>query len=304
MPGRVGRAAPATCSSSPGRSAARRPGSRARARARGMTSSSSAHRRPPFRLADGRRLAATAHALMDLSDGIAFRRGADRRALRLSGSSSTWTRLPLAAGLAEVPTSPFWTLRRGLRAARGARARRSASRASSRGRPVSRRARASSSAATASPSTSPAGTLRGLGGFACRLRGGRAPRAPPRRRARAREDPGRALVDGERDRAVDDQARRPPAPAAGPGRSPPRASRGLASRSRARVIRTSESDERVLDRSIQGRRMNVVGPSGTITRHGLDDCSPASRSVTKSSSASSLTPDGSTFAARSASCGR
>jgi thiamine-monophosphate kinase len=67
-----------------------------------------AHRRPPFRLDAAERLAPTAHALMDLSDGIAS------DAARISEQSGCRLvvdveRLPLAAGLAEVADEPFWT---------------------------------------------------------------------------------------------------------------------------------------------------------------------------------------------------
>jgi len=65
------------------------------------------HRRPPLRLAEGRRLAATAHALMDLSDGIATdaARMAARSGVRLVVDVD---RLPLAEGLPDAD-EPFWT---------------------------------------------------------------------------------------------------------------------------------------------------------------------------------------------------
>lgn len=65
------------------------------------------HRRPPLRLEEGRRLAATAHALMDLSDGIAAdaARMAARSGVRIVVDVD---RLPLADGLPEAD-EPFWT---------------------------------------------------------------------------------------------------------------------------------------------------------------------------------------------------
>ena len=68
------------------------------------------HRRPPLRLAEGRLLARTAHALMDLSDGIASdaARIAERSRCRVVVDVD---RLPLAAGLERLPAAePFWTL--------------------------------------------------------------------------------------------------------------------------------------------------------------------------------------------------
>jgi thiamine-monophosphate kinase len=68
-----------------------------------------AHRRPPFRLREGQALAAVAHAMIDLSDGI----GSD--ALRIAERSGCLLeidvdRLPLFDGLDEVGPEPFWTL--------------------------------------------------------------------------------------------------------------------------------------------------------------------------------------------------
>ena len=65
------------------------------------------HRRPPIRLAEGRRLAASAHALMDLSDGIASdaERIADRSGVRLVVDVDG---VPLPAGLPD--DEPYWTL--------------------------------------------------------------------------------------------------------------------------------------------------------------------------------------------------
>ncbi|HEY7197134.1 MAG TPA: thiamine-phosphate kinase [Gaiellaceae bacterium] len=68
-----------------------------------------AHNRPPFRLAAGRELGPVAHALLDLSDGIASdaRRIAERSGCRLVVDVE---RLPLAPRIAEVGDEPFWTL--------------------------------------------------------------------------------------------------------------------------------------------------------------------------------------------------
>jgi thiamine-monophosphate kinase len=65
------------------------------------------HRRPPLRLAEGRRLARTAHALMDLSDGIAAdaARMAARSGVRIVVDVD---RLPLAESLPDRD-EPFWT---------------------------------------------------------------------------------------------------------------------------------------------------------------------------------------------------
>ncbi len=67
-----------------------------------------AHRRPPVRLDAAERLAPTAHALMDLSDGIASdaARIAERSGCRLVVDVD---RLPLAPRLDEVADRPFWT---------------------------------------------------------------------------------------------------------------------------------------------------------------------------------------------------
>jgi thiamine-monophosphate kinase len=67
------------------------------------------HRRPPFRLDAARVLASTAHALIDLSDGIASdaMRIAERSGCRLVIDVET---LPLAPRIEEVGDDPFWTL--------------------------------------------------------------------------------------------------------------------------------------------------------------------------------------------------
>jgi thiamine-monophosphate kinase len=67
------------------------------------------HRRPPLRLEEGRRLAAAAHALVDLSDGILAdaARIAERSGCRIVIEVE---RLPLAARIEEVADLPFWTL--------------------------------------------------------------------------------------------------------------------------------------------------------------------------------------------------
>ncbi len=68
-----------------------------------------AHRRPPLRLEEGRRLARVAHALVDLSDGI----GSD--AARIAERSACMVVLdveaiPRTPGIEEVADLPFWTL--------------------------------------------------------------------------------------------------------------------------------------------------------------------------------------------------
>lgn len=67
------------------------------------------HRRPPLRLAEGRRLAAVADALLDISDGILADAGkvAERSGCRVVVDVE---RLPLAPRLAEVADLPFWTM--------------------------------------------------------------------------------------------------------------------------------------------------------------------------------------------------
>jgi thiamine-monophosphate kinase len=66
-------------------------------------------RRPPLRLEEGRRLARVAHAVVDLSDGIAgdAARIAERSGCRLVLEPD---RIPRAPRLEEVGDLPFWTL--------------------------------------------------------------------------------------------------------------------------------------------------------------------------------------------------
>jgi thiamine-monophosphate kinase len=67
------------------------------------------HRRPPLRLEEGELLAAVAHALVDLSDGILAdaARIAERSGCRIVIEPE---RLPLASRIDEVADLPFWTL--------------------------------------------------------------------------------------------------------------------------------------------------------------------------------------------------
>jgi thiamine-monophosphate kinase len=67
------------------------------------------HRRPPLRLDEGRRLSRSAHAVVDLSDGLLAdaRRIADRSGSRLVIDVEA---VPRAARLDEVAELPFWTL--------------------------------------------------------------------------------------------------------------------------------------------------------------------------------------------------
>ena len=67
------------------------------------------HRRPPLRLEEGRRLAAVAHALVDLSDGLAgdAARIAERSGCRIVLDVDA---VPRAARIEEVADLPFWAL--------------------------------------------------------------------------------------------------------------------------------------------------------------------------------------------------
>jgi thiamine-monophosphate kinase len=67
------------------------------------------HRRPPYRLEEGRALARVAHALIDLSDGIGSdaTRVAERSGCKLVIEVE---KLPLAPRLDDVGDLPFWTL--------------------------------------------------------------------------------------------------------------------------------------------------------------------------------------------------
>jgi thiamine-monophosphate kinase len=67
------------------------------------------HRRPPFRLEEGRRLGAVAHALIDLSDGLLFdaARIAARSGCKLVIDVES---VPQAARLEEIAELPFWAM--------------------------------------------------------------------------------------------------------------------------------------------------------------------------------------------------
>jgi len=67
------------------------------------------HRRPPLRLVEGRRLARVAHAMVDLSDGIAgdAARIAERSGCRIVLEPD---RIPRAPRIEEVADLPFWTM--------------------------------------------------------------------------------------------------------------------------------------------------------------------------------------------------
>jgi thiamine-monophosphate kinase len=67
------------------------------------------HRRPPVRIAEGKKLARIAHAMIDLSDGI----GVDAaRIAERSGCAVTIATddLPVAEGIERVADLPFWTM--------------------------------------------------------------------------------------------------------------------------------------------------------------------------------------------------
>jgi thiamine-monophosphate kinase len=67
------------------------------------------HRRPPLRLEEGRRLARVAHAVVDLSDGIAgdAARIAERSGCRIVLQADD---IPRAPRIEEVADLPFWTM--------------------------------------------------------------------------------------------------------------------------------------------------------------------------------------------------
>jgi thiamine-monophosphate kinase len=75
----------------------------------GFEDLASRHRRPPLRLEEGRALARTAHAVVDLSDGILSDAGriAERSGCKLVVDPE---RVPLAQGIGQVADLPFWTM--------------------------------------------------------------------------------------------------------------------------------------------------------------------------------------------------
>jgi thiamine-monophosphate kinase len=75
----------------------------------GFDDLAAAHRRPPLRLKEGRALARSAHAMVDLSDGIGSdaARIAERSDCRIVLDVDA---IPKAPRIDEVADLPFWTL--------------------------------------------------------------------------------------------------------------------------------------------------------------------------------------------------
>ena len=121
------------------------------------------HRRPPFRLDAARALAPVAHALIDLSDGIAS------DALRIAERSGCALeidveRLPLAPRTRRGRPEPFWTMGEDYELLAAARARGCGGARRSRSSGAASRARASGCCARASRSTCAAGITSVAGG--------------------------------------------------------------------------------------------------------------------------------------------